>query len=231
MSKFGGFDLILFDADNTLFDFTASEREAFIRTLGELGKAREPAEKLLPAYREISHELWAFLEQGKITQAELRTERFRRLFGIAGIQGDPERAGTDYLGHLSGGTHLVDGALHVCQQLKTRGVPLGIVTNGFKRVQEPRFRASPLSEVIDWLVISEDCGVAKPDPRIFDHALERAAHSDRGTVLMVGDRLESDIQGAENAGIASCWFNPNGEANGTGIRPRFEIAALGELLS
>jgi HAD superfamily hydrolase (TIGR01549 family) len=125
----------------------------------------------------------------------------------------------------------MEGALEVCEALKERGIPLGIVTNGFKRVQAPRFKASPLVGLVDWLVISEDCGVAKPDTRIFDHALERASHDDRSTVLFVGDRLESDIQGAENSGLASCWFNPNGEANGSGIRPTHEIQRLDELLN
>src|SRR5579885_831192 len=107
MAKFGGFGLILFDADNTLFDFNASEREAFVATLSGLGVTRERAGELLPAYREISHELWAFLEQGRITSGELRTERFRRLFSLAGIEGDPEAAGGDYLSHLSRGTSLI----------------------------------------------------------------------------------------------------------------------------
>lgn len=230
MSRFGGFGLILFDADDTLFDFTAAEREAFLVTLGGLGLGRATAAELLPTYREISRELWAMLEEGKITSTELRTERFRRLFIAAGVEGNPESAGSEYLAQLSRGTHLIDGALEVCRELKVRGIPLGIVTNGFKQVQEPRFNASPLAELVSLVVISEDCGVAKPDPRIFELALERACFKDRSSVLFVGDRLESDIRGAENAGIPSCWFNPAGETNATGIRPRFEIGRLTELL-
>src|SRR6185295_13509565 len=156
--------------------------------------------------------------------------RFRRLFDLAGVKGDPAKAGVDYLDSLARGTHLVSGALEVCEALKVRGAATGIITNGFKRVQEPRFRASPLSKHIDLLVISEECGYTKPDRRIFDHALERAGHGDPGTVLFVGDRLESDIQGAANAGLASCWFNPEREGNGTGIVPDHEIAGLHELL-
>ena len=228
--SFRRYALFLFDADNTLFDFTASERQAFLDTLASLGEPADRARALLPTYREISHELWGFLEQGKITQAELKTERFRRLFQAAGLKGDPAKAGVEYLDHLAKGAHLMEGALEVCQSLRDRGVPIGIVTNGFKRVQEPRFKASPLAKLIHPLVISEECGFTKPDRRIFEHALERAGHEDPETVIFVGDRLESDIAGAEGAGIASCWFNPRGEANGTGIKPRFQIARLRELL-
>jgi 2-haloacid dehalogenase len=230
MARFGDFALILFDADNTLFDFSASEQAALVETLAERGHDRELALGLLPTYREISRGLWHLLEQGRITPAELRTERFRRLFATAGLKGDPERAGNDYLANLARGTHLMEGALEVCRELKARGLRLGIVTNGFKRVQEPRFRASPLASLIDWLVISEDFGIAKPDPRIFEHAIALAEHSDKATALFVGDRLESDILGAENAGIVSCWFNPGREPNGSGIRPAFEIRQLTELL-
>ncbi|HUP58177.1 MAG TPA: YjjG family noncanonical pyrimidine nucleotidase [Bdellovibrionota bacterium] len=229
--SFREYRLFLFDADDTLFDFSASETQAFSRTLGGLGVTAARAMELLPSYRRISRELWGFLEQKKITQAELRTERFRRLFALAGIEGEAEPAGVQYLDHLSQGAHLMPGALEVCRELKSRGLPIGIVTNGFRRVQEPRFKASPLSGLIDWLVISEDCGVAKPDPRIFREALRQASHAEPGTALFVGDRLESDIHGAEGAGLASCWFNPRRETNGSGIRPRYEIAALPELLA
>lgn len=229
--SFRDYRIFLFDADDTLFDFRASEAEAFARTLAELGVGASEAERLLPYYREISKELWGYLEQKKITQAELRTERFRRLFVLAGIEGSPETAGLAYLDHLAKGTHLMPGALEVCVELKRRGIPLGIVTNGFRRVQAPRFEGSKLSKLIDWLVISEDSGVAKPDPRIFRDALKLASHGDPATALFVGDRLESDIHGAEGAGLASCWYNPRREANGSGIKPRYEIRDLSELLA
>jgi YjjG family noncanonical pyrimidine nucleotidase len=228
--SFRHYRLFLFDADDTLFDFRRSERTAFASTLLEAGVPEERALELLPRYREISHELWGYLEQGRVTQEELRTERFRRLYSAYAIAADPAQAGLSYLDHLSRGTHLIDGALEVCLALKERGARLGIVTNGFKRVQEPRFRASPLATVIGELVISEEFGAAKPDPRIFHHALERVSHLDRDTAVFVGDRLESDIAGAHRAGLASCWFNARGETNGTGIRPSHEISRLEELL-
>jgi putative hydrolase of the HAD superfamily len=77
--------------------------------------------------------------------------------------------------------------------------------------------------------VSEELGVAKPDARIFEYALRQLQHSDRETVVMVGDSLESDIQGGVNAGIRTCWFNPSGAVNDTAIQPTFTIANLLEL--
>jgi YjjG family noncanonical pyrimidine nucleotidase len=229
MKKFAKYRLFLFDADHTLFDFEASEEAAFLATVGALGVDAVRATQLLPLYRRISKELWAALEKGRIAQAEIRAERFRRLFEAESLDLDADRAGHDYLARLSQGTHLMDGALEVCQKLRASDRPIGIVTNGYRRVQEPRLRASSLAPLVDWLVISEQVGFTKPDPRIFHHALGLSGHADTSTVLFVGDRLESDILGAQNAGLASCWFNPLGAANVTGIEPRYEISRLAEL--
>jgi 2-haloacid dehalogenase len=103
------------------------------------------------------------------------------------------------------------------------------VTNGLADVQRPRLARSAIGALFDTVVVSEEVGVAKPDARIFEHALRQLGHDDRSTVLMVGDSLASDIQGGCNAGMQTCWLNPSGAANGTAIEPTFEIASLAEL--
>jgi len=106
---------------------------------------------------------------------------------------------------------------------------LGIITNGFTALQQIRLERTGLRDYFDALVISEEVGVPKPDPRIFDYALELAGNPDRARVLMVGDTAESDIRGGMNAGLATCWLNAHGRALPEGIEPTWTVTSLSEL--
>jgi FMN phosphatase YigB (HAD superfamily) len=104
------------------------------------------------------------------------------------------------------------------------------MTNGFADVQHARIRRLGLEGVFDHVIISEEVGVAKPDPGVFDIAFERMGNPDKARVLMVGDSLSSDIVGGFHYGIDTCWFNPDGLANLTGNIPTYEIRHIHELL-
>lgn len=78
-------------------------------------------------------------------------------------------------------------------------------------------------------MISEEVGVPKPDPRIFDYALEQAGNPDRERVLMVGDTAESDIRGGMNAGLSTVWLNAHGRTLPEGIQPTSTVTSLNEL--
>jgi 2-haloacid dehalogenase len=97
-------------------------------------------------------------------------------------------------------------------------------------VQRPRFAASSIGGLFSETVISEEVGLAKPDPAIFDLAFERIGRPPKERVLMVGDNLGLDILGGANYGIDTCWYNPAGEPNGHGVEPRYEIRSLHKLL-
>ena len=223
----GPFHVILFDADGTLFDFRRAERHALNEAMASFDLAYDEA--VHPAaYATINRALWQQLEQGGITADHLKIERFRRFCAALDVVVDPEAFSGEYLRRLAQGTFLIDGAEALLAALRTR-VRLGIVTNGLAEVQRPRLARSAVGSLFETIVVSEELGVAKPDARIFQHALRQLRHDDMATVLMVGDCLEADIQGGCNAGLRTCWFNPSGVANGSDIRPTFEIARLSEL--
>lgn len=219
--------MILFDADGTLFDFQRAERHALSETMArfdlEYDDERHPV-----LYTTINRELWRQLEQGMLTAGALKVERFRRFLVGCEVTLGPEAFSREYLRQLATSSHLLDGAEALLATIRPR-VRLGLVTNGLADVQRPRLARSPIGPMFDTVVVSEEVGVAKPDARIFEHALRQLQHDDRETVLMVGDSLESDIQGGLNAGLRTCWFNPSGAANGTAIEPMFEVASLWEL--
>lgn len=218
---------LLFDADNTLFDFNLAEVKALASSFAEFGYPYNG--RTGDTYRTINQQIWQQMEQGEITQDDLRTARFSRLFEAVGIQGDPEPFGAAYLRHLANCGDLIDGTEAAIQQL-SQHVQMAIITNGLSDVQRPRLAASPLKNYFDIVVISDEVGHAKPDPRIFDSAFAAMGQPTKEEVLIIGDSLSSDMQGGVNYQIDTCWFNPQGKTH-NGLTLTYEIQQLSELLT
>ncbi|HEY4430914.1 MAG TPA: YjjG family noncanonical pyrimidine nucleotidase [Paenibacillus sp.] len=221
------YDVILFDADDTLFDYGMAESHALSNAFLHFGMPTGAAD-YAASYQEINHALWRDLEQGKISSASLRVERFNRLFAANALELDPEAFSEAYLRFLGEGTFLMQGAIELCEELAD--CRLAIITNGIKDVQTSRIQGSPLSETFEQIIISEEAGCQKPETGIFDYAFAKLGISDKEKVLIVGDSLTSDIQGGINYGIDTCWFNPLGKENVSGAEPKYEIRSLSELL-
>ncbi|MEM7353494.1 MAG: YjjG family noncanonical pyrimidine nucleotidase [Acidobacteriota bacterium] len=219
---------ILFDADGTLFDFESAESAALEKAFELAGLTYES--RYLELYRQINEQIWLELERGTIRREELKIRRFQQLFAAAGLSYDPSGFSDFYLEHLARGTDLLDDAERIVRDLLGR-VGLVLVTNGLKNVQRPRIAASTLSDCFDHIVISEEVGYAKPDPRIFDVAFEHMDQPARDRVLIVGDSLTSDIRGGLDYGIDTCWFNPRGKPVDPETRARYEIRHLSEIES
>ena len=214
------YGVILFDADNTLFDFDRAEEEALRATLARYGlpvTARSVA-----AYLAINRELWARFDRGEVSREWLVVERFARLLRTLGRPGDPAAMNRAYLTRLGEGAFLLPGAEALCRALAPR-CTLAIVTNGVALAQRARFEASPLRDVVPWLFISEEVGARKPDPAFFAPVLRALGEPDRARVLMVGDNLLTDIRGGINAGLDTAWFNPNHLPGGPDVRPTWEV--------
>jgi 2-haloacid dehalogenase len=218
---------IFFDADDTLFDYPRAERAALRACLREFRLSVELG-PFLAAYRRHNRDVWQDFERGETDQAALRVERFRRLAVELGIAGLPlDRISVFYLEALSGQPKLLPGALATVRALAKK-YPLALVTNGIASVQRRRFAASPITAYFQAVVISEEVGLAKPDPRIFRPALQ-AIGAAAGDVLYVGDSVTSDMEAARRAGMDFCWLNPEEIPVPAGQAPKFIIAAIAEL--
>jgi 2-haloacid dehalogenase len=218
---------LFFDADDTLFDYPRAERAALRACLREF-RIRVELGIIVDAYRRHNRDVWQAFERGETDQVTLRVERFRRLAVELGIPELPlERISAFYLEALSGQPQLMPGALATVRMLAKK-FPLALVTNGIAAVQRPRFAAAPITSYFQAVVISEEVGVAKPDPRIFAPALRKIG-VDAGEVLYVGDSVTSDMAAARNAGMDFCWFNPGRLPVPDGQAPAFIIAAIKEL--
>ena len=200
------YPVVFFDADDTLFDFEKTKQTALEALFEEAGFPR--SEALTAAYERINRQLWREFEQGKVDQATLKVARFSRFCEATGLAADPEWLSVRYVHHLSQGTDLLPGAEALVRTLHGQ-VRLALITNGLQAVQRPRFAKSLICEHFEVIVVSEEVGVAKPNPEIFRIAWEQMGCPDRSGILMVGDSLASDMQGGNNFGIATCWYNPN----------------------
>jgi 2-haloacid dehalogenase len=224
---------LLFDADGTLFDYDAAERQALTLTFAEFERACSAEAHRM--YREINERMWLDFEQGKTTAARIKTERFARLFEAldadapAEIRLDPAEFANRYLANLGTRTDLMPDAEPVLQALRSRA-HLALITNGLTVVQRARLAHSGLGHYFEAVVISDEEGVSKPDPGIFRIAFDRMGSPCKDEVLMVGDGLTSDIRGANGFGIDACWYNPEGKPPMPGVHYKYEIRNLTELL-
>jgi len=212
---------ILFDADETLFDFQAGNRIAVNQLMDELGYLDPDRYE---QYEAINLECWAALEKGILSHAQLQVARFVRFFDRYPVRGDPAWAAERFLELLSRQSILLPHAESVVRQIAAK-LPVVIVTNGATRTQKGRMALSPLKDLISSLVISQEVGVSKPRPEIFLQALKPLGLRPRDA-LMIGDGVGSDIRGANNAGIDACWYNPHGKPLPEGVRAEYIITDI-----
>ena len=221
------YSILLFDADNTLFNFDAGNRRAFseVCRICHLPDTDE----LFHAYEAVNAEMWSAFDRGECTKDFLVVERFRLFLERAGLQADPVQCNKIHLSTLATNTVLLPHALEVCRTLaQTRS--LYIVTNAVAAVQKARLAASDLRPYITDAFISEDAGASKPSVAYFDYVFSRIPGITRENCLLIGDSPSSDLQGTNNYGIPCCWYNPRGLAQPDGMRIDYEIRDLPELL-
>lgn len=219
---------VFFDADDTLFDYVAAEREAFALTARAFGLG-ERLEEAHALYRVHNHDVWRELERGEITQDELKVDRFRRLLRALGVDETPApEMSPYYLDRLSEQTQLLPGAEEAVRAAGERHT-LVLVTNGLTTVQRRRFADAPITRHFQRILISEELGVAKPDPAIFAPAMKEFGLRPED-VLLVGDSTSSDMPAAQNAGMDFCWINPGRNPVPAGLRAKYVVGSVGELV-
>lgn len=221
------YDILLFDLDNTLFDFTDTEKNALRNTFQTFNLPNGHVD-FRDSYKAISKVLWDDLEQGRTTLAELKVARFSQLFLRHSINLDATLFGQTYIDNIGKEVHMIDGVEEMIAKFSNRR--LAILTNGFTDAQHSRIAASSLHNSFEMIITSEEAGAQKPQADIFDYTFDKLQITDKSRVLMIGDSLSSDIQGGNHFGIDTCWFNPHGIQNETAIQPTFEIQNWSEFL-
>ena len=220
---------ILFDLDETLFDFPLAERLAISEVLESFGI--EADERTVKRYSEINRECWDALERGELSRERIVVLRFERLLSeLARHDISPEEAQARYLVALGSKHPFIDGAERVLADLSEK-YKLYAVTNGLYAVQTRRIKDAKLDRFFKGYFISEEIGYSKPSREFFLGAFAQIPDFNPDEAIVVGDSLQSDILGAKNAGVKSCLYNPKKKENKTDIVPDYEIGALEELVA
>ena len=202
----------LFDLDQTLLDFHASEYKALGIVLRANGLSF--SDKIYQAFKAYNKSLWLELEKGNLSRAELFTKRFLDVFSrcegdASGL--DPLEVNDEFIRTMSVNGVLMDGALEFVRKLR-ENIPdarIYIASNGATINAKGRIASTGLDRYIDGMFISEDMGVTKPNAAFFDICLDRIGEP-KASCIMIGDSLSSDMLGAKNASLDSVWFMPSG---------------------
>ena len=219
---------LLFDADNTLFDFDASEKQAFDEALEECGLPNP--EGMYEAYSVYNEECWQKLERGELTKAELVVLRYAMTLERYGIDYDAAHLDEVYEKRLSRLAILLPGARELLAHFYGR-VKMYIVTNGLTHVQRGRLSRTDLPKLVNDVFISEEMGSKKPDAAFFRMVAARIPGFELDKTLLIGDSLSSDIRGANNFGCDCVWFNPRRKTDDGGLRITKTVYDFTELRS
>ncbi|KPH65066.1 dUMP phosphatase [Pseudoalteromonas porphyrae] len=213
---------VLFDADETLFSFNAFA--GLKRMLATYGVDFNEAD--YQHYQVTNKSLWLAYQDNKITASHLQVTRFSEWATKLNVPA--QQLNDNFLTAMAEICQPLPGAVELLNRLKPHA-KLGIITNGFTQLQARRLEHTGLKDMFDWLVISEQVGIAKPAVAIFDHTFNLMGNPNKEHILMVGDTANSDILGAQNAGIDSCWLQHPGVVLPEGIKPTYHVTELVQL--
>ncbi|WP_338646236.1 YjjG family noncanonical pyrimidine nucleotidase [Flavobacterium sp. KS-LB2] len=198
---------VFFDLDHTLWDFDKNSELTF-ETIFNKNHPSVETKSFIEKYVPINQECWKLYQYDKITHEELRYNRLKHSFDALDYYISDEEIdviANDYIRFLPENNHLFDGTFEVLEYLNQK-YNLHIITNGFAEVQYKKINNSNIGSYFQTVTNSEMAGVKKPNPIIFDYALD-LAKAKKENSIMIGDSFEADVQGALNAGLDAIFFN------------------------
>lgn len=225
--------IILWDIDGTILNFLEAEKAAIRTCFAKYGLGI-CTDDMLADYSGINRTYWERLERGEITKPQVLVGRFQEFFAKYGLDVSVAPAfNSEYQIRLGDTCVFYPHAWEMLNLCREKGYLQYAVTNGTRIAQERKLANSGVGEILDDVYISEVVGVEKPMigffDRVFADIFAKKGSFERDQILIVGDSLTSDMKGGCNAGIRTCWFNPYGKENGSGLKLDYEISDLGQL--
>lgn len=203
---------LLFDLDQTLLNFHASEHFALKAVMEKSGL--NFTENNYESFKQINKSLWLEFEKGIISKTELFERRFKLLFEACGCDTgriDLLKINDDFIDCMSHNGFLMDGVTDFLKKVidNISDVKIYIITNGVSRNALGRIDSTGLNDYISKVFVSESLGTSKPSREYFDIVTKTIGDPDE-SYIVIGDSLTSDMLGAKNAHLTSCWFMPEG---------------------
>lgn len=221
------YEFILWDIDDTLIDFKASESAALRSCFEQYGV--ELLDSDIRRYSEINHNYWKLLEQGKVVKSEMLVQRFTDFINILDKPNiDGSQINNSYQLALGDYVVMFDYGMELCIKLKETRKQYA-VTNGTIVAQEKKLQKTGLNNIFDNVFISDKVGYQKPDLRYFEYCFQQIPDFQKEKAILIGDSLTSDMKGGNLAGIDCCWFNHRKEEAPSDLKMEYEIQSLLEL--
>ncbi|MHC5229511.1 YjjG family noncanonical pyrimidine nucleotidase [Enterococcus sp. LJL99] len=217
---------LLFDVDDTLLDFQLAEKKALNSLF--IDEKIALTSEIEATYKKINQQLWRDFELGKVDKSQVVDGRFALLFDRFGKQVNGKEMGEKYSYYLSEGHDLLGNSFEILEKLQPE-YDLYIVTNGVAKTQYKRLKESKLEPFFKDIFVSEETGFQKPMIEYFDYVFDRIPNLEKEKTMIIGDSLNSDILGGNQAGITTVWLNPNKNKATEEVLPDFEIQQLDEL--
>jgi len=206
---------VFIDLDDTLWDFHTNARISLELMFNDRGLDRyfTDFDEFFRIYAKRNIELWEAYGKGEITQDFLKAERFRYPLAKMGVDDADlaEEIGHQYLDILPTQKVLMPGAPEILDYL-VENYPLTLISNGFKETQHRKINSAGIGHYFTHIVLSEEAGALKPDPKIFEYAMQ-LNNARPEECIMIGDSYAADIQGAINAGIDQVYYPQEGKTN------------------
>ena len=228
--------VLLFDLDDTIVRFSTGQPNFWQLALeSHVPQLAEHHPRLCALIEAAASEYWSEPErafQGRQDMYAARRYVARVVLEAEGLSLEQcQRFADDVTDRKEAYVHPFDGAIETLQVLRERGHRLALLTNGsalFQRRKLQRFSLEPFFELI---LIEGELGYGKPDPRVFQAALDFFAAPPE-SVWMIGDNLQADIAGAQQLGIYGVWHDPDGRGlpERSPAVPRRIIRQVSELL-
>ncbi|MBU2928738.1 YjjG family noncanonical pyrimidine nucleotidase [Winogradskyella psychrotolerans] len=198
---------VFFDLDHTLWDFDKNSGLTFEKIFIQ-NNIDVDLKDFLMVYEPINFEYWKLYREEKVTKSALRYGRLKQSFEKIGVTVEDDvihLLSEAYIDQLSTFNHVFDRTFEILDYLKGK-YQLHIITNGFEEAQEKKMVTSKIKQYFQTVTNSEMVGVKKPNPKIFNFALE-LAKAKANESLMIGDNIEADIEGAHSVGMDTIHFD------------------------
>ena len=202
---------IFFDLDHTLWDFETNSSKAFHFIFNQTN-IDVNLDDFLFHYAPINQKYWKLYREEKVSKPVLRYNRLKESFDALEYSISNEQINhlaKIYIDNLPNYNNLFEGTIEVLEYLITK-YQLHIITNGFEEIQLLKLEKSKILHFFNKVITSENVGVKKPNPIIFNHALQITETTPEKSV-MIGDNLEADIEGAQRTGMHTIFFNTHNE--------------------
>ena len=223
------FTTILWDVDGTLLDFKAAEKAA-VKALFREFNLGECTDEMVQRYSRINEIFWERLERNELTKPQILVGRFEQFFTEVGVPASLAPAFNDRYQLALGDTIVFrDDSINIVNALRGK-IRQYAVTNGTVVAQSKKLTHSGLGDLLDGAFLSEGVGAEKPNMAFFDAVFAAIRPTDLSKILIVGDSLTSDIRGGNNAGIKTCWYNPDRLPARPGYAIDYTISDLHEVL-